>query len=365
MKATFNTEKLKKALTLLCSVIPKQTRLPILLHVRIQILNEKHALFCSTNESVFMFKKVPLESYDSDGACTIDAKNFLELVKKFKKDLPVSLNLMDDNTVKVSQSKSRYSFRTMNAFTFPDLKIPKQEFFHKMSAEALSTVLKKVESSSGDENYAEALRSVYLEPTSEEGFFRSVASNGVQLTTCKAPGVIAEAVSIPKAAVPLLIKTLADVEDCELYSDGARVYVMYEGGLFCSRLTNKKFPDYKKLFSKGSSVHINLDLEPVRSSLKRALLFSDRILVTIQPDGRLSLSSYDAKGDAQEELTLSSKIEKLQHPLNIGINGGMFLDLLNKFEGESVSMFFYGEKSPLSFQGSPNVVGLFMPLQNR
>jgi DNA polymerase III sliding clamp (beta) subunit (PCNA family) len=169
---------------------------------------------------------------------------------------------------------------------------------------------------------------------------------------------------IPKAAVTLLIKSLADSGECGLYTDKTSVFVKYEDGLFCSRLSSRKFPDYRQLFAKGTSLHVVLELSPVREALKRTLLFSGRIFFHIHPDGNLIIKPMDHGDDSQEEIKLKSSIEKLTKPLQLGLNGVALIQLLEQFEGDEISLNIFSVKAPLLFQGSPNMVGLFMPLNN-
>jgi len=363
VKISFKHDELKKALTLLCNVIPKQPRTPILSHVKIEVANKQYAVLCSNNESVFLYRKIPLEACEALGGCTVHGKNFLELVKNFNNKTPIKVQMVSDNKLKVSQSRSRYTFKTLNHFEYPEIKIPNTNNFHLIPAPSLLKSLKIAESVTGNDMSKSILQSVMIEPTPVEGYIRTVATDGVRLLVCKIPGILKNSIIIAKESVSLLVKVLHDSKECSIHSDEANVFIKTENGFFCSRMLEKKFPDYKRLFSKGSHIDIKIDLDPVRSALKRALLFSEKVIITLHPNGKMNISSTSPVEEGEEEVYLEKKVDKLNEPIKIAVNAALFSHVLEKFEGEELSMKYYAPLSPLALLGSPDLVGLFMPLK--
>jgi DNA polymerase III sliding clamp (beta) subunit (PCNA family) len=225
--------------------------------------------------------------------------------------------------------------------------------------------LDKVEQAASTDDTRPLLNSVLIEPTKEEGFIRAVASDGVRLLTCKIPGVLPKEVLIPRNVVSLLTKALSGKGDCGVFADDSFLTVKLEDGLFQTRLLAKEFPNFNKLLSRGSSVHIVVNKDETVNALKRALLFSeasDRIITTFHQEGKMSLTCHNAEGDAQEEVDLMSSVEKITEPLKMCFNGKILQQVLEKFDGDSVSLNVFSANAPVVLTGDPNMLGLIQPM---
>jgi DNA polymerase III beta subunit len=363
MKLSFNHEDLKKGLTLVCGVSPKNPRIEILGHIKIEVTCKDFAILCATNETAFLYRKIPLESCEAIGTCTVHGKKFLDLVKNYSSKSIVNLNLFEDHKLKISQSRSRYTFKTLDTFDFPSIKIPDQSKFSPLPADTFLGCLKKVESVTADDESKSVLQAVYIEETNAEGFIRAVATDGIRLLTCKTPGVIQRPLLVAKDSIFLLTKFLQNAKECSWYADESNVYVKTEKGLFCARLLAKQFPDYKKLFSTGSHVDITIELEPTRQALKRALLFSTKIIITIRPNGTMTMTGNSETEECEEEVLLEKEVKKISSPIKIAVNTSLFSQVLEKFEGDEITMKYYADLKPLILVGKPELIGLFMPLR--
>lgn len=363
MKFRLNSGDLKKALTILCNVIPKMTRIPILSHIKFEIPNEEYALLSATDENIFLYRKVPLKGVEhfKGTAFTLEGRSFLDLLKTFNKKGDVVIKLASENRVRIQYEKSKHHLKTLDHSQFPKKSLPKKDDYNLFDSSALLLALKKVETASGKDISKEALKCIYLEPTKDDGFIRAVASDGVQLLTCKVNGVLDEPILIPKGTTGHIIKSLADSVECGLYLDESHIYVRYEEGLICSRKPSCKFPNYKQLFSKGSSIKITAPIDPLKTAIKRVALFSKKTSLTFTPDCTLQVEGTDKTGGSYEEIELKKQVETPNEATKLYLNTHLLVQLLDQFDGEDITINIFSTKKPVLFTGAPNMVGLFMP----
>ncbi len=365
MKFSIEAGKLKDLLEDLAAIaMSKHLSMPILSNIKIDV-RDGRIIFFATNHEVTMTKELIVPTA-RPGMCTVPAKSLLDLLKAFNKEKKVTLSMVDDKRIRISQSRSRFNLSSADPHAYPEIDFPNVEYIPNNSESFVEGIDKVITSVAPDNEGRNFLQSMLFEPTDQEGMLRIIGTDGHKLTVCKIVGILPRPVLIPKMNIPQIKKVLSKTEEFGLFiEDDKQIVFKLEDGFLGVRLLVNKFPDYKKHLPRGSYMTLVIPREEMRDSIKRIRLFSDKNTETISlkaKDNTLTISSKNIEGDAEEVITIGED-SKIKGEVIINFNGKYLDQILAKYEKESVTLRVYSETSPVVFSDGSNVTSILMPVR--
>jgi len=119
MKFSINREALLKPLLLVSGAVERKSTLPILSNILFDIINQQLTL-TATDLELEMVAYAKIENQGNDGKITIPAKKLIDICKSLPENALINF-LVQDNIVKLSSGRSKYSLSTLAAIDFPNI----------------------------------------------------------------------------------------------------------------------------------------------------------------------------------------------------------------------------------------------------
>lgn len=368
MKFSIEAGKLKEIIEELVAIASsKKINTPVMSHLKVDVRDGK-VIFFAANREVSMSKEFNACT-PRPGMCTVPAKSLLDLLKAFGKEKTLTLSMIDDNRIRITQARSRFNLASMDPHSFPEVVIPDVEYM-PMSSDAFLEAIDKVSPALADEkDVRESLQAALLEPTGEEGFMRAVAADGHKLITCKIPGILPRPVLVPRSSLTFIKKALLKSEEFGLFiedGDSSLVFKLPDG-FISTRLLVNKFPDYRNFLPRGSYLNVLTNTNEIIEAVRRVLLFTNKHSMTIgceikAKDKLLVIKSRSAEGDAEETVSIKED-STVPADTNMNFNGKYLEQILSKFGTEEISMRIYGQVAPVVFLGKgSNMMSIIMPV---
>lgn len=363
MLFTYEQKRLQQLLTRFSHVVgAEKSHIPTLSHVRVEVQDDK-VIFSGTDQEITLTEIVATNEGNKVGQCTFPVRSLLDLVKNLSPTKPIKIELLADKKLQVRQGRSRFAFGSYDPTTFPSFSPPDIEFT-PVDPESLVEAISAVDYAVFADESRGALGGVYLEPTEEEGFMRTVASDGRRLATCKVPGILKDPIVISKKGANAIKKILPISEEASMLTDNNFLYLALDKGILGVRLIASTFPNYKAAFPQGGHNLINLDRSDTILTLKRICLFTEdknsgHTTIKVGKES-LELTVRTQKGDAVEEIQYLPDSE-LNSELELQLNPLTLQQSLEKFKGEKVSVRIYSNLSPILIFDKENAMALVMP----
>ena len=131
------------------------------------------------------------------------------------------------------------------------------------------------------------------------------------------------------------------------------------------RLLESKFPDYTAVVPKKANFDVKIRREVLLDGMKKMIILSNEsyrgVKITLEKDNLELVSINPDLGDAQENLEIEYKEERLE----AGFNARYFIDVLQAMESETISLGFIDNSSPCLITGGDDegFLGLIMPMR--
>ena len=367
MKFKIEAGKLEDILEELVLIAPsKLENRPHLSHLKFDVREDKLIIF-ATDTELSMAKEIPVQTL-RPGMCTAPAKHLMSLVKNFKKEQILTLAMIDDKKIRITQSRSRFNLSSGNPLAFPEMIVPDVEYC-PMNPTAFVEAIDKVSSSmAGEKDGRPSLQAILFEPAEEDGFIRAVASEGHKLMTCKVPGILDGPILISKNSIAILKRAISKSDEMGIFVDveSASLIVKLDAGYISTRLMKNNFPDYRRFLPRGSFMIANINRPDFIQVLKRVMLFADASTSTVHvnisaADQTITVKSENSDGEAEEVATLLPG-STIDNDIEIKFNGKYLEQVLSNYEKGEIGLRLYGGTAPAVLLDGSNMMGIVMPV---
>lgn len=354
MKFSIERNHLVEALSIVSSIVDSRNTIPILSHVKLEA-HEDGITFATTNLDMGMIEKKPAEVSEK-GATTVSAQNLLNLVKKFRNDDTIDLEIgQDKNTLNVSNGKkTRYKFPTLTAKDFVPVTVEGDTNDFEIHSTDLLRLLNKVRFAISFEETRYYLNGVYFHVCSEgdKKKFRAVTTDGHRLScvdtdvpeTCKD---FDEGVIIPRQAIAVLDKLVAGIDDTVYFSATKNMISMRVNQTsITSKLIDGKFPDYNRVIPTDNTIKLTMNNAVFKDVVDRVQVMSEERSRSV----KLSIADNKAVLSVEGQ-TLGSGSEEIEaeyeaDAMDIGFNAIYLLDIIKLIEDDDIQIMLLDSNSP-------------------
>ncbi len=341
MRFTVSSTLLSAKLTALSRVINSKNSLPILSDFVFDIDNNMLRLTASDSENV-MTTELPLTESDGSTRFAIGNKDLLEAVKGFSEQ-PITFDInQETNIAKISYQNGMFSMPIESADEFPQAQsISDEATVISMPSNILADNLGRTLFATAQDELRPVMNGIYFDLNAE--CLSIVASDGHKLVRNKVFSIRNDqpaAFILPKKPAQLLRNMLQkEGGDVIIRFDERNAEITYDEGSIICRLIEGRYPNYNSVIPQGNPNVLTVDRLTLLSALRRVQPFANDSsnLIRFHVEGatlQLNAEDFDFSKTATEQMTC----EYNGQPMSIGFKGSSFIEILNNFECQEVTI---------------------------
>ncbi len=366
MKVTLLAENLQKKLALTTHAISTRSQLPILTHVLLEA-RDQHLFLSATDLEIGIEVRVPAQ-VEEEGATTIPAKLFLELVGALPQDKITletkegGLEVLGKRTHSVLQATPRDEFPTLYEDLGQELLI--------LNPGEIKKLFGKIVFSSSMEVTRPALSGVLVKKN-PEGFV-VVSTDGYRLSLDQflttAPSEDETTVIIPAKVIKEAMG-LGEEEKVSVYISRHNNQVVFsqKDAVLVGRLIEAEFPNYQKIIPTDNATKVTFDKEEMQKAVKACSIFAREAANIIKFSIKKGIVVVSAKTPSLGENTVEVEAQLVGEENDIALNSRYILDFLANVGAEQVTFEMTGPLNPGVFRivGNPHFLHLIMPIRTQ
>ena len=341
MRFTVSSTALSSKLTALSRVINSKNSLPILADFVFDIENNVLRLTASDSENV-MTTQLELTESDSNGRFAIGNKDLLEAVKGFSEQ-PITFDVnQETNIAKISYQNGMFSMPIESADEFPQTQtVSESATTITMPSNVMADNLGRSLFATAQDELRPVMNGIYFDLTPEH--LAIVASDGHKLVRNKVLTVRSEQPAsfiLPKKPATLLRNMLQkEGGDVNIRFDERNAEIVYDDGTIICRLIEGRYPNYNSVIPQNNPNVLTVDRLTLLSALRRVQPFANDSsnLIRFHVEGstlQLNAEDFDFSKTATEQMNCDYNGQ----PMSIGFKGSSFIDILNNFECQEVTI---------------------------
>jgi DNA polymerase-3 subunit beta len=371
MKVTVERTALLKSLGHVHRVVEKRNTIPILSNVLLRAQDGALRLK-ATDLDIEVVESLPAD-VATDGATTVPAHTFYEIVRKLPEGAQVSLETSGENgQMTLRSGRSRFSLQALPDSDFPDITTGEMPHRFSLKAGDFRRLIEKTQFAISTEETRYYLNGIYFHTIEVEGkpMLRAVATDGHRLARVETPAPAGAGgmpgVIVPRKAVTEIEKLLEDKEaEAEVQLSSAKIRVAVGPTVITSKLIDGTFPDYQRVIPTGNDKRLTVEKAQFAASVDRVSTISSergRAVKLAMSDGHLTLSVVNPdSGSATEEMEADYDAA----PLEIGFNARYLLDITGQLDGDTALFRLADPGSPSVIQDREGASALYVLMPMR
>ena len=366
MKFSINRELLLKPLLLVSGAVERKSTLPILGNILFHVSDQSLTL-TATDLELEMVAYAVVDNQGDEGKLTIPARKLLDICKSLPENSMIKFTAQDD-TVKLSSGRSRYSLSTLPATDFPNIEEWKGDVEFKLLKSELLRLIESTHFSMANQDVRYYLNGMSIE--SEGSEIRSVATDGHRLAICKISNVSltlpARQVIVPRKGILEIIRLLSPVdEEVDVFLGSNHIRIIDSEFSFTSKLVDGRFPDYRRVLPRNGDKIFITDKEQLRQVLSRASILSNEKFKGVRLNFSNALLKITANNPEQEQAEEELEINFPYENLEVGFNVSYVLDVLSAIKDEQVKFTLADANSSVVIEGANSGEALYVVMPMR
>lgn len=345
---SLNKQDIFNPLQKVFGIVDRKNTMSILANVLLEKNNGKLNLI-STDTEIQISTSIDAENADNEESITINAKKFSDILKSFRDDDNLLLDLDNDNErMHIKCGRSRFALQTLPAEDFPKLELDEEDLnTFTLTQKEFKSLLKQTQYSIAVQDIRYYLNGLLL--SVKEHKIVTVSTDGHRLAY--AAKTISETlptqdVIIPRKTVLELIRLLPDdSKDINISISKSQIKFEFNDITIVSKVIDAKFPDYEAVFPKEFTKAVLVDRNEIITAIQRVSIVSadkSRGVSLSLSAGNLTLI---AENTEQEEAKEDIEVEYNGEDFNIGFNVQYLLDVLTNMNCNQVIFRFTNEDS--------------------
>jgi DNA polymerase-3 subunit beta len=374
MKLTIPNKDLQTVIGRVIRTVERKNTIPILANVLLTAKDSE--LRVKATDLDTMIETKANAEVESEGRITVPGHMLHDIVRKFKPDAKVTIEL-EETLVHLRSGRSRFRLQTLPADDFPSLDVDNTNNVFDMPSEHITELFGRAEFSISTEETRYYLNGVYFHTHGANGSrtLRGVATDGHRLAQIDCPlpdgaeGISGSGnqsgVIVPRKTITEVLKLADTVDTFHISVSPSRIVFETPAGTLTSKLIDGTFPDYQRVIPVGNDKVMRADREELLQAVDRiSTVSSERgraIKLTLEK-GKLGLSVVNPdSGSASEEID----VEYDREPLEIGFNSQYLCDILGEVKSEVVELVLADPGSPTLIKGRDDKSALFVQMPMR
>ena len=360
MKFTIAKSSLLPALQMVTAVVDKKPSFPIVSNVLLRFKGDVLHL-TGTDCDIELSTQIQLEHKVEPFEITLPGRKWLDICRSLPDEALIEISF-EQARCKLRSDKSRFTLSTLPAHEFPNVEIGTGILEFSVQQQDLRTLIEHTYFAMGQQDVRHYLNGMLFEVGKNEA--RTVAADGHRLSTVSLPLAINQLkthqVILPRKGVVELLRLLGDADDeISLVICSNHLRIVAQNYSFLTKLVDGRYPDYHKVVPLNVDKTVLADRELLKQALQRAAILSNEKARSIRvqlSNGFLKISGTNPEQDESED---EIPVDYAGLDLEIGLNVGYLLDVLNVINTDKVDLRFGdSDTSVLMEESTENKEGL-------
>lgn len=366
MKFSLNRESLLKPLLLVSGAVERKSTLPILGNILFDV-SEQSLTLTATDLELEMVSYCEVDNQAENGKLTIPARKLLDICKSLPDQSLLTFET-DNEVVKISTGRSKYSLSTLPASDFPNIEEWKGDVEFKLLKSELLRLIESTHFSMANQDVRYYLNGMSIE--SENNEIRSVATDGHRLAICKISNeslaLPARQVIVPRKGILEIIRLLDPVEeDVQVFLGSNHIRIIDTGFSFTSKLVDGRFPDYRRVLPRNGDKVLETNKDELKQVLSRASILSNEKFKGVRLNFTNSELKITANNPEQEQAEEVIEINFPFEEVEIGFNVSYVLDVLNALKDDVVKFTLADANSSVVIEGAESGEAIYVVMPMR
>jgi DNA polymerase III subunit beta len=366
LKFTVNAKEIEKNLSAISGVVEKKTMHPLLDHVLFEVKGSQLTLH-GTNGDMSIINTMRIDNIidgivdgTKDGSSAVPAHLLLDIVKKLKDEISFEF---DEKILKMKCGSANFEIQVLSPDNFPETNFECENKITISSAE-LKFLLENTKFAMCSEESRYTLNGIFLHTIMFEDrkVLRAVATDMHRIACAHidfdqdVPGLI-----ISRRSISEMLRIISD-GILELSFNDNSCKIESNGTIFCTRLTEGKFPDYEKSIPMHHPFRLVSERKNFYDAIERVSLISfDRNKpISIEVSESMEIKSVgSSNGSAREIVECNYEGDNLE----IGINAKYLMEsFCDKNDPDQVDIRIKDSDSPILILNK-NSLSVLMPMR--
>lgn len=366
MNFSLNRELLLKPLLLVSGAVERKSTLPILGNILLDVSGDSLTL-TATDLELEMVSYTQVDNHAEDGQITVPARKLLDICKSLPENSMLTFS-SDNDVIRLSTGRSKYSLSTLPATDFPNIDEWKGDVEFKLLKSELLRLIESTHFSMANQDVRYYLNGMSIETENNE--IRSVATDGHRLAICKIANdslaLPARQVIVPRKGILEIIRLLSPVdEEIQVFLGSNHIRIIDQEFSFTSKLVDGRFPDYRRVLPRNGDKVLETDKDQLRQVLSRASILSNEKFKGVRLNFGQSELKITANNPEQEQAEEEIEINFPYEDLEIGFNVSYVLDVLNAIKDAEVKFTLADANSSVVIEGSNSGEALYVVMPMR
>ena len=366
MKFSLNRELLLKPLLLVSGAVERKSTLPILGNILFDV-SEGLLTLTATDLELEMVAHAAIDNQGEDGKVTIPARKLLDICKSLPDDSTLTFEL-DNDIIKISTGRSKYSLATLPASDFPNIEEWTGDVEFTLLKSELLRLIESTHFSMANQDVRYYLNGMSIETEGKE--IRSVATDGHRLAICKISNeelaLPTLQVIVPRKGIMEIIRLLDPVdESVQIFLGSNHLRIIDTEFSFTSKLVDGRFPDYRRVLPRNGDKVLNANKDHLRQVLSRAAILSNEKFKGVRLNFSRSELKITANNPEQEQAEEFIEIDFPYDDVEIGFNVSYVLDVLNAIKEPDVKFTLADANSSVVIEGGETGEALYVVMPMR
>lgn len=356
MKLTCSSSVLADGVRAATRVVSTRATLPILQNIKIEALLEEGGgklLITGTDMNTCVRKAIPVE-VEIEGATTVPAKLFLELVEQFKEARQISLELRGSLLfLRDEDSESEHSLPTVPADEFPLLPELAKPQLCEINQSTLRKMIRRSAFAAATEESAGVCTGILVEI--EDDKLSLVATDTHRMSVVRvgistSPQERTEAI-IPAAVMREIHRLLPDVDEpVKLAIDVTHMQIETSDMQCITLKMQGQFPNYKRVIPTQFARKLIVDTKEFLTKIKRVALHANedipQIVMQIGKE-RMTIVAEDPEAGRGRGKEVLLPIEYEGEPIIIAFNADFITEFLSNVESPTTIVEMNENRQPV------------------
>jgi len=367
MKISTNKDSLLHGIQIVQNAVSNKNTTPILSHILLEAKKDGIRL-TATDLEIGISVQVDGEIIE-EGALTIPARKFSEIVKELPTQNPIYISLKKNQTVHIEVEKSYFKLPSLSRENFPQLpEVPLEARggnWVTIPQKKLKNMIQLTSFAMSHDETRSVLNGILF--SFGHKTLKLVATDGRRLAMIEKE--ILEIGNLKKEVI-LPIKTIQELNR-NLQENGEVFFHFKENQLLIhlgaihiiSRLIEGEYPNYEQVIPKKIKEELNLSTQNFLQATRRASILtnpeSQSVKINIIKDRMIITKITPDLGEAREEMELDYKGGEFV----IGFNPSFLVDALKNIEEDQIKFGFVDPEKPVVITSGKDYKYVVLPMQ--
>ena len=364
MEITIPKELLVEGIQTVQNAVSQKSSLPILSNVLLEAEGGKVNLTATDLDIGISFSGET--SVEKDGAITIPAKKFFDIVRSLPDESPVSLSMKKNNFVTIKSAKANFRIIGLPKEEFPNLPEFKDQDSIAIEQKTLKEMITLTDFAISRDDTRYVLNGTLMVVKGDS--ITMVATDGRRLAVIKKKmdrkTLVERTVIVPTKTIQEVKRMLADEGDVTIKFSENQILFSFPSSVVISRLIEGEYPNYQKVIPEKTGVEVAVRKEDFLNAVRRASIFTEQdsmaIRFSVKRKKIIISKNTPYLGEAKEEVDAEFNG---QEELDIGFNPRYLIDVLKNLEEDDVILELSDSAKPGVIRRGEEYTYVVLPMQ--